>query len=288
MASKNLSPGLLFFLAIEFGLVALLWASPASQDWNLALGSLDIPLPSGAIYGLVVLFPLLFLGFRVWHLGRRMEELERVFGQFRNAPADRRGELGFGGSVCPSCGSKIQSCKGFLCGSSKGSKVAVVERTCSLKWEGRNSFGRSGMKDLSDDFEEEEGEKDNKEEEGFDGDEVMRLRNEIMNERRLRAEAGRELEEERKAAASAADEATAKIMWLQNEKAFLEREARQYREISEQRKEYDQQYIKDLQWLIEKLESEKGEMEGKFESGGQKINAAESEAVSGNTYDLSM
>lgn len=272
--------GVLVFLAFEFGLLALLWGSPSSQNWNLALGSLDFA-SVNTIYSLFVLLLLLFLGFSAWRLGRRFEELETVLGQFQKLTADRRRGLGSSGVVCAFCGSKFQSWKGYLGGSFKGGKEPVVEGTCSLKWECRNCNGRSGMKDLSDEPEAEEGAEDGEEEEGFDGDELMKLTKEIEKERRLRAEAVRQLEEERRAAASAADEAMAKILSLQNEKASVEREARRYREIAEQRKAYDQQYIEQLQWLIEKLESEKGEMEGKFESGGQKIKAIESEAMPG-------
>ncbi|XP_038985322.1 protein FLOURY 1-like isoform X2 [Phoenix dactylifera] len=208
--------GRLFLRAFEFGFLALLWGPPSFQGWNLALRSLDFP-PCAAIYCPLVLFSLLFLGFSVWRLVRRFEEL-RVCG-------------------CSRC--------------SKGSEEPVVDTIGSPKWGYRNCNGREGVSDLLDESEEEEGDEDGKEEEGDDGDEVMKLRKVI------RAKAVRELEKERIAAASAAEEAMAKIFWLQNEKNFVEREARQYREIAEQKKAYDQQYIEQLQWHIEKLESEK-------------------------------
>ncbi|XP_008789282.1 protein FLOURY 1 [Phoenix dactylifera] len=270
--------GVLFFLALHFGLLAFLWGSPSSKDWKLALGFPVFP-SFNIIYRLCVLLSLLFLGFSVWRLGRGFEELEAVLGQSRRVTADRRSGFGFGGVVCASCGPKIQSWKGYRGGSFKGGKDPVVERTCSLKCEGSNCTGWNGMKDLSDEREAEEGAEDGEEEEEFDGDEQMKLRKEIEKERRLRAEAVRQLEEERRAA----DEAMAKILSLQNEKASVEREARRYCEIAEQRKVYDQQCIEQLQWLIEKLISEKGEMEGKFGSGGQKIMATESEAMFGKS-----
>nr|XP_010932553.1 protein FLOURY 1 [Elaeis guineensis]XP_010932554.1 protein FLOURY 1 [Elaeis guineensis] len=271
---------LLVFLAFGFGLLALLWGSPSSKDWNLALDSLDFPSVS-TVYSVFVLLFLLFLGFSVWRLGRRFDELEAVLEQFRKVMADQRSGLGFSDVVCASCGSKFRSWKGYLGGSFKGGKEPVVERTCSPKWECKNCIGRNGMKDLSDELIAEEGAEDGEEEEGFDGDELMKLRKEIEKERRLRTEAVGQLEEERRAATSAADEAMAKILSLQNEKASVEREARRYHEIAEQRKAYDEQYIEQLQWLIEKLESEKGEMEGKFEPGGQKIKVTDSDALSG-------
>nr|CAD1825252.1 unnamed protein product [Ananas comosus var. bracteatus] len=86
-------------------------------------------------------------------------------------------------------------------------------------------------------------------------DMVFKLRKVIERERKLREEALEELEKERKAASSAADEAMAKILRLQDEKALIEREARQYREIAEQKQMYDQQVIESLQGVVSWLEA---------------------------------
>jgi hypothetical protein len=61
-----------------------------------------------------------------------------------------------------------------------------------------------------------------------------------------------DLEKERHAAASAADEAMAKIACLRSEKALVEREARQFQEMMKQKQMYDRQVIELLQRVIMK------------------------------------
>ncbi|KAF9675729.1 hypothetical protein SADUNF_Sadunf09G0063200 [Salix dunnii] len=79
---------------------------------------------------------------------------------------------------------------------------------------------------------------------------------------RLRAHmAYAELEKERMASASAADEAMAMILRLQNEKSSSEIEAKQYRQLAEQKQEIHLEMIESLQWDIIKLEHERSEME---------------------------
>ncbi|KAJ3679692.1 hypothetical protein LUZ60_017703 [Juncus effusus] len=83
---------------------------------------------------------------------------------------------------------------------------------------------------------------------------VMSLRKKLGRERKRRKEALLELEREREASASASEEALAKIMFLQSEKALVEREARQYRELMEKKEMYDQEIIEHLQFVIESFE----------------------------------
>ena len=79
---------------------------------------------------------------------------------------------------------------------------------------------------------------------------------------RLRADmAYAELEKERMASASAAGEAMAMILRLQNEKSSSEIEAKQYRQLAEQKQEFHLEMIESLQWDIIKLEHERSEME---------------------------
>ncbi|KAJ6716406.1 hypothetical protein OIU74_009019 [Salix koriyanagi] len=79
---------------------------------------------------------------------------------------------------------------------------------------------------------------------------------------RLRADmAYAELEKERMASASAAGEAMAMILRLQNEKSSSEMEAKQYRQLAEQKQELHLEMIESLQWDIIKLEHERSEME---------------------------
>ncbi|KAF7016839.1 hypothetical protein CFC21_030367 [Triticum aestivum] len=82
---------------------------------------------------------------------------------------------------------------------------------------------------------------------------VERLRRRLVRERRLKEAALEDLEKERCAAASAADEAMAKIACLRNEKALVEREAKQSREMAQQKQMYDRQVIESLQWMINKF-----------------------------------
>jgi hypothetical protein len=93
------------------------------------------------------------------------------------------------------------------------------------------------------------------------------LRRRLARERRLKEAALEELEKERRAAASAADETMAKIACLRNEKALVEREARQDREIAQQKQMYDRHVIESLQWMINKFGMQSGEPKYSFDRG---------------------
>ncbi|KAK9942935.1 hypothetical protein M0R45_008577 [Rubus argutus] len=97
-----------------------------------------------------------------------------------------------------------------------------------------------------------------KEDEVFD---VLSLRKLVKIERQRGNEAHAELEKERRAAASAAEEAMAMILRLQNEKSSTEIQANHYRLIAEQKQQYNESAIQSLQWLIMKHESERSLME---------------------------
>lgn len=84
--------------------------------------------------------------------------------------------------------------------------------------------------------------------------EVMELRKKLRRERKERKEAMKELEREREASAWASEEAMAKISRLQSEKALVEREARQFREIMEKKQLYDKEVIDYLQSLLQSIE----------------------------------
>ncbi|RRT78393.1 hypothetical protein B296_00019485 [Ensete ventricosum] len=88
------------------------------------------------------------------------------------------------------------------------------------------------------DFSGEEGENDE-----LQGHGTVKLKEKIAEKRKLRAAAVSELEKERAAASSAADEAMAKIAMLQSQKGLIERQARLYREMAEQKQLYDEQVI---------------------------------------------
>ncbi|PKA47179.1 hypothetical protein AXF42_Ash017124 [Apostasia shenzhenica] len=86
---------------------------------------------------------------------------------------------------------------------------------------------------------------------------VAKLREEIVRERRIREEATEQLEQERRAARSAVDEMMMKIMLLQKEKGVVEMEARQIRELAEQKGAYDLELIENLKWIVLRHEVEK-------------------------------
>ncbi|XP_044508786.1 protein FLOURY 1-like [Mangifera indica] len=73
-----------------------------------------------------------------------------------------------------------------------------------------------------------------------------------------------ELEKERTAAASAAEEAMAMILRLQSEKSSAEIEANRFRRMAEQKQEHDEEVIQSLQWIVMRHESEKSLLEEKL------------------------
>ncbi|KAE8698553.1 Aldehyde dehydrogenase 6B2 [Hibiscus syriacus] len=106
------------------------------------------------------------------------------------------------------------------------------------------------------------------EDEEFD---VMALRKLVKTERRRTKACYQELEKERLAASSAADEAMAMILRLQTEKSLVEMEASQFKRMVEQKHEYDQRVIESLQWIVMKHESERSSLEKQLLSCKQKL-----------------
>lgn len=93
---------------------------------------------------------------------------------------------------------------------------------------------------------------------------VMALRRLVNIEKQRANMAITELEKERLAASSAANEAMAMILRLQNEKSVIEIEANQYRRVAEKKQEFDKQVIESMQWCLMKHESEKMLMEDRL------------------------
>ncbi|XP_008454457.2 uncharacterized protein LOC103494857 [Cucumis melo] len=97
-------------------------------------------------------------------------------------------------------------------------------------------------------------EKENYSEDGeFD---VIKLRELVKIERKQKKEALEELEKERMAAATAAEEAMAMIFRLQHEKSATEIRANQSHRLMEQKQQYCQEVIECLQRIIMEYESE--------------------------------
>lgn len=88
------------------------------------------------------------------------------------------------------------------------------------------------------------------------GDEVARLREEVRSDRDTISTLHLELEEERNASASATNETMAMIARLQEEKAAIQMEARQYKRMAEEKALYDQEAMDMLKEVIAKREEE--------------------------------
>lgn len=101
-------------------------------------------------------------------------------------------------------------------------------------------------------------EEENLEDEVFD---VMSLRKLVKMERQRYAAACAEIDKERLAASSAAEEAMAMILRLQSEKSSVEIEANQFRRMVEERQEYDREVIESLRWNVVELDSQKSFLE---------------------------
>ncbi|XP_021290534.1 uncharacterized protein LOC110421295 [Herrania umbratica] len=92
-----------------------------------------------------------------------------------------------------------------------------------------------------------------------------------------------ELEKERSAAATAADEAMAMILRLQEEKATIEMEARQYQRMIEEKSAYDAEEMKILKEILFRREREKHFLEKEVES--YKHMFFENEQLDAEMYD---
>lgn len=106
------------------------------------------------------------------------------------------------------------------------------------------------------------------EDEVFD---VMSLRKLVKMERQRFNAACAEIEKERVAASSAAEEAMAMILRLQSEKSSVEIEANQFRRMVEERQEYDHEEIESLRWTVLQLESHKSLLEQQLEIYREKL-----------------
>lgn len=85
---------------------------------------------------------------------------------------------------------------------------------------------------------------------------VLELREALQEEQEALAAVYLELEEERDAASSAAYEAMAMITRLQEEKAAIQMEARQYQRMAEEKHEYDQESMALLQEILLRRDAE--------------------------------
>ncbi|KAG8658434.1 uncharacterized protein LOC110610438 isoform X1 [Manihot esculenta] len=112
----------------------------------------------------------------------------------------------------------------------------------------------------------------------FDPDEnyaISFLEKALKEEHAARAALNLELEKERNAAATAADEAMAMILRLQEEKASIEMEARQYQRMIEEKSAYDLEEMNILKEILLRREREKHFLEKEVETYRQMIFGSE-------------
>ncbi|XP_010550886.1 PREDICTED: myosin-binding protein 3-like [Tarenaya hassleriana] len=98
-----------------------------------------------------------------------------------------------------------------------------------------------------------------------DMDTAKKLERALREERTARAALVVELEEERAASATAADEAMAMILRLQADKAYLELEAKQYERMMEEKFAYDEEEMTVLKEILVRREKENHYLEKELE-----------------------
>ncbi|XP_019179735.1 PREDICTED: uncharacterized protein LOC109174953 isoform X2 [Ipomoea nil] len=108
----------------------------------------------------------------------------------------------------------------------------------------------------------------------------------LEEEQASRAALYLELEKERNAAATAADEAMAMILRLQEEKASIEMEARQYQRIIEEKSAYDEEEMNILKEILVRREREKHFLEKEVETYRQMISLGNGQSGVGDEHIL--
>lgn len=114
---------------------------------------------------------------------------------------------------------------------------------------------------------------------------VRVLEQALEEEHAARAALYLELEKERSAAATAADEAMAMILRIQEEKASIEMEARQFQRIIEEKSAYDAEEMNLLKEILLRREREKHFLEKEVEAYRQMM-FSENDLLEGNTHDI--
>jgi hypothetical protein len=141
----------------------------------------------------------------------------------------------------------------------------LQRRKSSWKQTGERDARRRLIKELTNATESEEAAEEEEEEE--DGDQLHTKQYEELEEplsqtkREALAAMYMELEKKRNASATAANEAMGMIARLQEEKAVVLMEARQFQRVVEQKSMHDQEAIEGLREVIARIEEEKRELE---------------------------
>ncbi|GAB2219395.1 hypothetical protein Droror1_Dr00007030 [Drosera rotundifolia] len=113
---------------------------------------------------------------------------------------------------------------------------------------------------------------------------VIALRKLVKVQRRRADAAQIELEKERMASATAADEAMAMIMRLQSEKSSLRIGVNELQRLAEEKQVHDHEVIQSLQWIIMKHESERSLLEDQLRLCREKLKVYE-KSDEGDRFD---
>ncbi|KAB1206695.1 hypothetical protein CJ030_MR7G013558 [Morella rubra] len=211
------------------------------------------------------LFFLFGFGLSVLQLGWHGKGLLQFLCELRGKSTGLRNSFCLKNGVAEVCDSRNVPCE---CGSFK-----FLDKSKSLSKDGllvskevEDSNGDVKAKDVLE--EDDDRTKCYDEDEQFD---VMALRKLVKIERQRANAAYIELDKERMAAASAAEEAMAMIFRLQSEKSSIEMQANQYRRLAEQKLQYEQEVLESLQWLVMKHESDRCLLEDQLRLCRQKL-----------------
>ncbi|PWA73826.1 hypothetical protein CTI12_AA258590 [Artemisia annua] len=114
---------------------------------------------------------------------------------------------------------------------------------------------------------------------------IVQLARELEDEQATRAALYVELEKERNAAATAADEAMSMILRLQEEKASIEMELRQYQRMIEEKSAYDEEEMNILKEIVLRREREKHFLEKEVEAYRQMTHHENDQFYRGDNQD---
>lgn len=115
---------------------------------------------------------------------------------------------------------------------------------------------------------------------------IVALTRELQESQAARAALYVELEKERNAAATAADEAMSMILRLQEEKASIQMELHQYQRMIEEKSAYDEEEMNILKEIVLRREREKHFLEKEVEAYRQMIRAEGDQFNDGNNQDF--
>ncbi|KAK9166232.1 hypothetical protein Scep_001423 [Stephania cephalantha] len=178
------------------------------------------------------------------------------------------------------CSLKIGTCKvcffifNLLKNSRACSESESLEKSCELV-NGISDDDPKSIESFKDDDQEEDKEElkndDYEEDEGEEEMDLLALKRALSIERKLKNAAYLELEKERNAAASSANEAMAMILRLQNEKSSIQMQADHCFKLAEQQCMHDQEVIESLNWIILNHELERSILENQLNFCKQKL-----------------